>query len=295
MERGDDGRVPDPGHRAARCGRTGAADRVRQHREPAAGPVRHARPAKSRCVARSGPGRRGIARQLLTESLLLAAMGALLGGRAWPRLLIGPARSPPDEVWDAGHHPDHQRQRPAVYPVAGRPGRHGLRPGARVACRPGRQSDVLTPDGGRSTTGRHGRHLRHAFTVLEVALALVLLAGAGVLVRGFARLRASTRDSTGSGSSRCGSRCRGSDTTGLGRDLLRGSRDPPEGVPGVTRAAASDPVPARQRLHRRGRSGEDRHPRPTTPGNRRHQRHRAVLRDHGVHDAPGARLRGHGP
>jgi putative ABC transport system permease protein len=46
-------------------------------------------------------------------------------------------------------------------------------------------------EGGRSgTTGRSARWLRSALVVAEIALALVLLIGAGLLIRGFERLRA---------------------------------------------------------------------------------------------------------
>ena len=45
-------------------------------------------------------------------------------------------------------------------------------------------------EGGRGTIGRGRRRLRPALAVVEVALALVLLAGAGLLIRSFLRVRA---------------------------------------------------------------------------------------------------------
>jgi putative ABC transport system permease protein len=50
---------------------------------------------------------------------------------------------------------------------------------------------ALTPslkEGGRSGTASRGNRIRRAFVVVEVALALVLLAGAGLLVRSFVKL-----------------------------------------------------------------------------------------------------------
>jgi putative ABC transport system permease protein len=56
----------------------------------------------------------------------------------------------------------------------------------------GARSDVQAglKDGAREVgSGARGRRLRHAFVVCEVALALVLLVGAGLLIRSFANLR----------------------------------------------------------------------------------------------------------
>ncbi len=136
-----------------------------------------------------GAGSRRIARQLLTESLLLAAMGALLGvGLA--RMLLGPATALlPDRVLSAGIAPTFNGN-VLLYTLAAAAMAalvFGLAPAWRAVH--GTQSDVLAPDSGRHTIGRHGRFLRQGFTVVEVAVALILLAGAGVLVRGFARLQ----------------------------------------------------------------------------------------------------------
>ena len=153
--------------------------------------ARSATRAREIAVRRAlGAGSSRIARQLLTESLLLATVGSLLGiGVAWS-LLKPTLGLLPDSVRNAGIEPSING---AVLLYALALGTiaamvFGLAPAWRAIR--GTHSDALTPDTGRVTTGRHGRYLRHAFTVMEVALALVLLAGAGVLVRGFARLQA---------------------------------------------------------------------------------------------------------
>jgi putative ABC transport system permease protein len=153
--------------------------------------ARSATRAREIAVRRAlGAGSSRIARQLLTESLLLATLGCLLGiGLA--KLSLKPTIGfLPDSVLNAGIEPSlngavllYALLLGVVAAVV-----FGLAPAWRAVR--GTQSDVLTPDTGRATTGRHGRYLRHAFTVMEVALALVLLAGAGVLVRGFSRLQA---------------------------------------------------------------------------------------------------------
>jgi putative ABC transport system permease protein len=55
----------------------------------------------------------------------------------------------------------------------------------------GSRSDLIEvlKDSGRSATSGHGQRLRSALVVAEVALALVLLSGAGLLVNSIARLR----------------------------------------------------------------------------------------------------------
>ena len=50
-------------------------------------------------------------------------------------------------------------------------------------------SESLSEGGRGGTTGRGGRRLRNALVVTEVALAVVVLIGAGLLIRSFIRLR----------------------------------------------------------------------------------------------------------
>jgi putative ABC transport system permease protein len=134
-----------------------------------------------------GGSRRAIVRQLLTESLVLATLGGALG------LLLA--------VWGTSALSDLA----ALYlPRAGEIGidravlgftaalivltgvGFGLLP-ALQASRPDLQS-VLKDTGKGMTAGARRSGLRSGLVVLEVALALVLLAGAGLLLRSFERL-----------------------------------------------------------------------------------------------------------
>ena len=152
----------------------------------------------ARSVARSremavrralGAGNRRIARQLLTESLLLASVGALLGAGLAAVLIEPTAALLPESLSRAGIVPA-VNLRVLLYALAlgvGSAVVFGLAPVWRAVR--GTQTDVLAPDGFRQTLGRRGRLVRHAFAVIELAVALTLLAGAGVLVRGFMRLQ----------------------------------------------------------------------------------------------------------
>jgi putative ABC transport system permease protein len=61
-----------------------------------------------------------------------------------------------------------------------------------------RPADVLREEGPRSLGGPGGRQLQRALVVVEIALAVMLLAGAGLLLRSFQRIQAASRgfDST---------------------------------------------------------------------------------------------------
>lgn len=133
-----------------------------------------------------GAGRGRLVRQLLAESLVLAAGGGLLGllVAGWGLDLLvalAPANIPRlDEVaadWRVGAF--------ALAATTGVGLLFGITP-ALQASRPDLGHDLK--DGGRSGTARTG--LRSAMVVAQVALALVLLIGAGLMLSSFARLRA---------------------------------------------------------------------------------------------------------
>jgi predicted permease len=133
-----------------------------------------------------GAGRRRLAGQLLTESLVLSLCGGALGLLlAWALTTAVPALAPDDlprleEVRLDG--------RVLAFSVAASvfagllsglvPAWRGLRTGPAPALR----------DGGHRATGGAGKGLRSGLLVVEAALAVVLLIGAGLLVRSLVRL-----------------------------------------------------------------------------------------------------------
>ena len=134
-----------------------------------------------------GGARWRIFRQLLTESLLLALLAGLAGlaiGAATTRLLVayGPRASlgwmRPDSISPSSSWPgDLDRDRPGLRSRSGDPG--------------------VPPAPGRFLARRHARHsggsarqrLRSALIVVEVALSVTLLIGAGLLFRSFWQLQ----------------------------------------------------------------------------------------------------------
>ena len=53
--------------------------------------------------------------------------------------------------------------------------------------------EVLAEDGARSLGGRRSRRIHQGLVVAEIALAVVLLAGAGLLIRSFLRVQSTSR------------------------------------------------------------------------------------------------------
>ncbi len=136
-----------------------------------------------------GAGRGRIVRQLLTESLVLSAGGAAIGlalGAAGVRALLALAsRELPGPV-DASLHPVVVLSTVGLAVLTGLA--FGIAPAMAVVR--GDPSNWLKEDGGgRGTAGRGSARARSALVVAETAVALVLLVGAGLLIKSVADLR----------------------------------------------------------------------------------------------------------
>jgi putative ABC transport system permease protein len=136
-----------------------------------------------------GASRTRVVRQLLTESLLLAALGCLVGlVLAWWGIQALVAISPRDLVNLQGVGLN--------LPVLAVTVAVSLATGILFGLAPALEATRLNlndtlKEGGRGAGGQGARssRLRGALVVAEVALALVLLVSAGLLVKSFARLR----------------------------------------------------------------------------------------------------------
>jgi predicted permease len=133
-----------------------------------------------------GAGRRRVVRQLLTESVLLSAVGGALGLllAVWGLALL--RRLDPGDVPRLASIRIDNRVLAFTTAVAMLTGiLFGLAP----ALRSSRVNLAETlKEGGRSLVGGHLR-LRNLLVVTEIALSLVLLIGAGLLIRSFLRVQ----------------------------------------------------------------------------------------------------------
>ncbi len=186
--RAADRRRPAGAPRARRRGRLRAADRLRERRQPPAG-ARDARvSASSPCAPRSAPARARLVRQLLAESLVLSGIGGVCGLLlAWWALgflrAVVAERLPIQRLEMVGIDPYVLLFTLAASLVCGLV--FGVVPALTAS---GSTLTDSLKDGGRSGSGSRGNRTRSAFVVVEVALALVLLVGAGLLLRSFVRL-----------------------------------------------------------------------------------------------------------
>jgi len=135
-----------------------------------------------------GAGRSRIIRQLLCESLLIAALGGVLGalvGYGGMKLLLAFA---PDGLPRLAEASMNGRMLAFTCGLAECTGLgFGLAPALEAT---GVNAVETLKDGGHGLTeSRRRRRLRSALVALEVALALILLTGAGLLARSFIRLQ----------------------------------------------------------------------------------------------------------
>ena len=136
--------------------------------------------------AAMGAGRRRLVMQMLSESLVLAVAGGALG------LLLANLAIPSIQSLSAGSIPrvaditlDRTVLGFAVVVTLATGILFGLAP-AWQASRAG--LGAALKEGGRSSVGAGGRWMRSALLVVEVALSIVLLVGAALLLRSFAKL-----------------------------------------------------------------------------------------------------------
>ncbi|HEY4588380.1 MAG TPA: ABC transporter permease [Thermoanaerobaculia bacterium] len=134
-----------------------------------------------------GASRARLVRQLLGESLVLALAGALLGTllARWLLALLRPLVESALPV--AGGIPLDGRVLGFLLAVAVLSGlAFGLAPALQAAR--GDVRETLSDATAKATAGGREKGFRNGLVVLEIALSLVLLVGAGLLLRGFFRL-----------------------------------------------------------------------------------------------------------
>ncbi len=138
-----------------------------------------------------GAGRARIVRQLLTESLLLAAIGAALGlviGNLGLRALLGLTSGDLPRAAELASAPalDARMLAFTLAAAAGAALIFGLLPALRVSRID--LASTLKESSGRGASGRGHARVRNVLAASEMALAVVLLSGASLLVRSFAAL-----------------------------------------------------------------------------------------------------------
>ncbi|HEY6393652.1 MAG TPA: ABC transporter permease [Bryobacteraceae bacterium] len=138
-----------------------------------------------------GAGRARIVGQLLTESILLSLMGATFGlvVAKWGVDLMKAGMPPEIERYILGWKDIHLDSRALLFTLAAAI-LSGILAGLTPAWQCSRPNLTgALKEGGRGTSSGRGRHrLRNVLVASEIALAVVLLVGAGLMVRGFRTL-----------------------------------------------------------------------------------------------------------
>jgi predicted permease len=139
-----------------------------------------------------GAGRRRLARLLLTESLLLGVLGGAAGlvVAAWG-IRVLQAASPPQLLQNVLGGRPAGINLPVLAFTFGVSVLTGVLFGLLPALRASKTDlhDTLKEGARGESVGAHGHRLLGGFVVSQVAVAFVLLVGAGLLLRSFARLR----------------------------------------------------------------------------------------------------------
>jgi predicted permease len=136
-----------------------------------------------------GATRRQIIKQLLLESALLAAGGGMLGALLAPIGIRGLLALSPSSIPRAGEIGlDASALTFTVLVSFVAAIASGLAPA--LATSHGNLAQELNEGGRGSTEGGRGKALRTGLVVVEVALSLILLAGAGVLLKSFSKVQA---------------------------------------------------------------------------------------------------------
>ena len=135
-----------------------------------------------------GASRARLVREHLSESLCLGVAGAGLGlGLAWSLMRAAPALIPPEMTRADQLSLDGRVLAFAIGLALATTVVFGLMPALHASRT--RIAEVLKEGGRESSPGASGHGLRNALVVLEMGLALVLLAGAGLLIRSLLQLQ----------------------------------------------------------------------------------------------------------